>query len=214
MALRDLFESSSFQYRLPDITTATDGASIVYDAEVGGLAFSGSTPGNITTVTQTFTGQLGGNSTVSDPFTLVFQKDLQTNIVTVICNPIEVKTEVGTNYTHTVPCLNTGIAEEFQWVLTPSTPVDPNYASMIPTGLKEFIGDSMVYNLIFTSYPATWTPVYMPMGCSFTVHNTGTIVMTVRVPGNGIEQNQFCTLTRPDATAGSTAIIGQYMYAD
>ena len=214
MALRDLFESSSFQYRLPDITPAQDGDGIVYSAATGGLVFGSTDPQqNIVTVTQQFTAQLQGNASVSDPFTLVFKKDLQTSLVTVAFSPLQTETQAGTNYTHVTPFLNTGTGGIFEWILTPHGTIDPNYIQMIPNNPQlQFDGNTNLYNALFTSYPPTWTYTYMPMSAVFTIGHLGQ--MNIICKANAIQQNEFCSLTRPDGIAGSTAILGQYLFIE
>ena len=214
MALRNLFQTGTFQYQLPDITNAQDGDGVVYSAATGGLVFGSTDPQqNVVTVTQQFTAQMAGSASVSDPFTLVFKKDLQTDLVTVAFSPIITETQAGTNYTHPVPTMNTGEAGIFNWTLTPHGSIDSNYAQMIPTGAQvQFDGNTNLYNCLFDAWPATWNYTYMPMSAVFTIGHLGNI--TVQSKANAIQQNEFCCLTRPDALAGGSAILGQYLYTD
>lgn len=215
MSVRDLFQTSTFQYTLPDITTAQDGDQITYSATARGLVFGSSSPGeNVVTVSQQFVASLtGATGTTSDPFTLVFKKDLQTNLVTVAFSPLQIETQAGTTWTHTVPFLNTGAAGEFQWLLTPHGTVDPNYSQMLPSSASvQFDGNTNIYNALFSTWPTTWYYTYMPMSAVFTIGHLGT--MNIICKSSVIQQNEFCSLTRPDGFAGSTAILGQYLYTD
>lgn len=208
MALRQLFSSGVFEYQMPSTSGVADGSSLTYTS-AGGVQWSGDSPSTTVKIVQQFVANLSGNTTTSDPFTLVFSHDLETDLVTVALAPVATEMQPGTDYTHSVPCLNTGTAGIFQWLLTPHGTIDPNYNNILPTSSNiQFDGNTNLYNCQFTAYPPTWSYSYMPMSAVMTVGHNGTINIICKA--SAIQQNEFVTLTRPDAFAGSSAIIGQF----
>ena len=209
MAARDIFSVKSIQYYLPDISQTNNGDVLLSDG-AGSLVFASQDPQPTNLgVTQAFTAQMAGGTATSAVFNLVFNKDLNTGLCTVAFSPVVTNTQSGSNWTHPEPFLNTGTAGEYEFILTPNGALNPNYAQLLPPTGVQYDGSANIYSSGFTIIPPTWNYSYTVYPAVFTVGSAGNINIIFK--SSVVNQNEFATLVRCDAIAGSSSVLGQYL---